>query len=189
MHYSLMDLITDIFQNGAESGADLMELFISETVNSSRNEFSFTVKDNGKGMTNEELEQAKDPFFSDGIKHPRRRVGLGIPFLVQTAESTGGRWKIESKKRAESLGITESAGTEVCAWFDLDNVDTPPVGDIAGMLRTVLLFEGPSEVMIKCRGRVNYQVCKTELSNAVGGLKDTRSLVLMSEYLKEIGVR
>jgi hypothetical protein len=37
-------------------------------------------------MTAEELQRALDPFHTDGIKHPHRKVGLGLPFLVQTAE-------------------------------------------------------------------------------------------------------
>ena len=173
MHFSLTDLVTDIVQNGVESGTDLLELFISD-----KKDFRFTVKDRGKWMTKEELERSQDPFVSDGIKHPQRRVGLGIPFLIQTAETSGGGWKIESKKGPGPKG------TEVSAWFDLDNVDTPPIGDIPGMLRTVLLFEGPSEILIKRQGRVNYEVRKTELVNALGGLRNARSLVLMDEFLK-----
>ena len=143
MHFTLADLVTDIVQNGVESGADLVELFISENPDTPGRGFSFTVRDNGKGMTAEELEKAKDPFVSDGIKHPRRRVGLGIPFLIQTAESTGGMWKIESRK---------GKGTEVKARFNLDNPDTPPVGDIPEMLRSAMLFGGSTEIVIKVNG-------------------------------------
>jgi signal transduction histidine kinase len=140
MHYTLADIVTDIVQNGAESGAELLELIINETQDSQGGrQFSFTVKDNGKGMSNDELKKAQDPFYSDGIKHPRRKVGLGIPFLIQAAELSGCGWSIESEK---------GFGTRVKAWFDLDNVDTPPLGDIPGMLRSARLFEGPKEIVI-----------------------------------------
>ena len=183
MHFSLTDLVIDITQNGIESGADLVELTVDETASSPNSrEFRFIVKDNGKGMTEEELKRAQDPFVTDGIKHPNRKVGLGIPFLIQTAESSGGGWKVESAK---------GAGTEICAWFDLGNVDTPPVGDVPGMFRTVLLFGKPPEMVIRrsCdtpKGRVAYEVRKTELAEALGDLEDTQSLILLDQYLRSL---
>ena len=187
MHFTLTDLVTDITQNGAESGASLLELHVSETVDSSgKGEFRFTVKDNGKGMTGEELKRAQDPFVTDGIKHPHRKVGLGLPFLIQTAESSGGGWEMDSEK---------GTGTTVSAWFDLANVDTPPLGDIPGMFRTVLLFEGPGDIVLKrlkeaspggLEGRIEYEVRKTELADALGGLEDTQSLILMDQYLRSL---
>ena len=122
MHFTLADLISDIAQNGAESGAELLELDVRETMaDDGKGEFGFTVKDNGRGMTAHELTLAQDPFVTDGIKHPHRKVGLGLPFLIQTAGQSGGGWKIESKEKPE-----EHSGTTVSAWFDLGNVDTPP---------------------------------------------------------------
>ena len=194
MHFTLADLVTDITQNGMESGADLVELHVSETggsaepgsAGSGKKEFRFTVIDNGKGMTGEELKRAQDPFVTDGIKHPHRKVGLGLPFLIQTAEQSGGGWKMESKKREAPAG---SAGTTVTAWFDLGNVDTPPVGDIPGMFRTVLLFGGPEEMVIR-RFRetphADYEIRKTELSGALGDLEDTQSLILLDQYLRSL---
>jgi len=192
LHFTLTDLITDITQNGAESGASIVELHVSETVNSDgKGEFHFTVIDNGKGMTEEELKRAQDPFVTDGIKHPHRKVGLGLPFLIQTAEASGGGWKMESKKAGEG----QASGTVISAWFDLGNVDTPPVGDIPGMFRTVLLFNGPEEMVIKRLRKspegtsgdaLDYEVRKTELSGALGDLEDTQSLILLDRYLRSL---
>ena len=202
MHFTLTDLVTDITQNGAESGAETVELYISEKQDSlGKGEFRFTVKDNGKGMSGEQLKRVQDPFVTDGIKHPHRKVGLGIPFLIQTAEASGGGWKMESKKRPEAPvseasdvsgeGSTGPFGTEVSAWFDLGNVDTPPIGDVPGMFRTVLLFDGPAEMVIKRlretpEGSVEYEVKKTELADALGGLEDTQSLILLDQYLRSL---
>ncbi|MCL2233497.1 MAG: ATP-binding protein [Treponema sp.] len=187
MHFTLADLITDITQNGAEAGAALIELDVHETMDSSGNgELRFTVKDNGKGMTAEELKLAQDPFVTDGVKHPNRKVGLGLPFLIQTAGQSGGGWKMESEKSP-----AHSAGTTVSAWFDLGNVDTPPAGDIPGMFRTVLLFNGPAEMVIRRlkrvpQGHIDYEVRKTELVDALGGLEDAQSLVLLDNYLRSL---
>jgi len=194
MHFTLTDLIADITQNGAESGADLVELDINETVDllkpgssEKKSELRFSVKDNGKGMTPPELERAKDPFVTDGVKHPHRKVGLGLPFLIQTAEQSGGGWKIESVKEPDA-----GHGTVVSAWFDLGNVDTPPIGDIPGLLRTALLLNGPVEMVIR-RVRdapdgkhIEYEVRKTELAEALGDLEDVQSLILLGKYLESL---
>jgi len=188
VHFTLTDLITDITQNGVESGASIVELQVSEVVGSDgKGEFRFTVIDNGKGMTAEELKRAQDPFVTDGIKHPHRKVGLGLPFLIQTAETSGGGWKMDSKKAGEG----QASGTVISAWFDLGNVDTPPVGDIPGMFRTVLLFSGPEEMVIKRlrkapEGALDYEVRKTELIGALGDLEDTQSLILLDRYLRSL---
>jgi hypothetical protein len=186
VHFTLADLIADITQNACESGADLVELELKEGSPSSEgspsekggNEFRFEVKDNGKGMTKEELQRAVDPFVTDGVKHPHRKIGLGLPFLIQTAEQSGGGWDVKSEK---------GKGTSATAWFDLDNVDTPPVGDLPDMFRTVLMFNGPAEVIIRRQRNgkmpLNYEICRTELSEALGGLEDVESLVLLKEYL------
>ena len=185
MHFTLTDLVTDITQNGAESGGTIVELHISETTGSlGKGEFRFTVIDNGKGMTEQELKRAQDPFITDGIKHPHRKVGLGLPFLIQTAETSGGGWEMESEK---------GKGTRVCAWFDLGNLDTPPVGDIPGMFRTVLLFNGPTEIVIErlkeevaSGERFEYKLLKTELISALGDLETTQSLILLDQYLRSL---
>ena len=187
MHFTLADLIADITQNGAEAGSDLVELNVSEIISEpGKGRLCFTVKDNGRGMTESELKRARDPFVTDGIKHAHRKVGLGLPFLIQTAQHSGGGWQMESKK---DLG--QGGGTKVSAWFDLGNVDTPPTGDIAGAFRTALLFDGPAEMVIKRirqapNGDFDYEVRKTEVTDALGGLEDARSLILLDKYLRSL---
>ena len=197
MHFTLADLLADITQNGFESGADFIELELGEIWNSpGKGEFRFSVKDNGRGMTARELKLAQDPFAGDGLKHRKRKVGLGIPFLIQTAEQSGGGWNMESRKQGEpgAAGADRGTGTKVSAWFDLGNVDTPPAGDIPGMIRTVLLFHGPAEVVIRRvrqapDGRIVYELRKTELAGALGCLSDARSLILLDKYLRSLELR
>jgi len=171
----LADLVTDITQNACEAGADTVELEVTE----SEKEFRFLVKDNGKGMTEEELSRAVDPFVTDGIKHPNRKVGLGLPFLIQTAEQSNGGWDIKSEK---------GKGTTVTAWFDSTNVDMPPVGDISGMFRTILMFDTRAEIVIRRKPESGdeYEVRKSELAEALGGLEDAGSLVLLDQYLRSL---
>ena len=184
MHFTLSDLLMDIAQNSIESGATNIEITIKESTEGSsvKPEFRFSIQDNGKGMDHDELERVKDPFVTDGIKHPHRRIGLGLPFLIQTAEQSGGGCNIKSEK---------GKGTELTAWFDLKNIDTPPVGDIAGTLRTILLFEGDHDVIIyrvKNDGTksIKYDLQKSELEDALGKFDDTQSLILLNDYLNSM---
>lgn len=187
----MTDLAADITQNGAESGADLVELEIEETLIPAKPEFRFIVQDNGRGMDKAELTRALDPFVTDGIKHPGRKVGLGIPFLIQTASQSGGGWDIRSVKAGSEEAGGKSPGTRSEAWFDLSNVDTPPVGDIPGLFRTVLLFAGPKEIVLKRKRRggekdLDYEIKKTELADVLGDLEDASSLVLLGKYLRSL---
>jgi hypothetical protein len=115
------------------------------------------------------------------VKHPHRKVGLGIPFLIQTAEQSGGGWNIESKP---------GKGTTTTAWFDLRNVDMPPLEDVPGLFRSVMMFQGPAEIVLRRVRKgaagladIDYEVRKTDLINALGSLEDTESLILLGDYL------
>ncbi|MHB9296623.1 hypothetical protein PilKf_02396 [Pillotina sp. SPG140] len=170
MHWTLSDLIADISQNACESGADTVELSLEEGVL-----FRFTVKDNGKGMSSEALSHAIDPFVTDGIKHPHRKIGLGLPFLIHMAEQSGGGWHIDSQP---------GSGTTVTAWFDTNNIDMPPLGDLPGMFRTVLLFPGPREFIISYTGKQQFTVKKSDLHEILGDFEDAGTLVLLDQFLR-----
>lgn len=182
MHYSLCDLFSDLVQNSVEAGAGFIAVELSETAGSIR----FIVEDDGKGMTREELARATDPFYTDGSKHPGRKIGLGIPFLIQTAEQTGGSWDITSNK---ARGAEIPAGTRVSCLFDLTNIDTPPVGDVSAFFRQILSFDGSYEMAIsRTSPRGRYAVRRSELLDALGlsaegSFADASSLALLKTYL------
>ena len=176
MHFTLADLVTDITQNAIEANSTMVEL----DVTTGGGEFRFQVRDNGKGMTEDELKRAVDPFVTDGIKHPNRKVGLGLPFLIQTAMQSNGGWDIKSEK---------GKGTTVTGWFDSTNVDIPPTGDIPGMFRTILMFEGKGDVVIRRKNLDgnpdnDYEIIKSELVEALGSLEEAGALILLRDYLK-----
>jgi len=176
MHYCLCDLFSDLVQNSVEAGADRITVEVRET----GGEIRFRVEDNGKGMTPAELARATDPFYSDGSKHPGRKVGLGIPFLIQTACQTGGTWNIASNK---------GEGTTVECLFDSTNIDTPPVGDVSAFFRQILSFDGSYEMAIaRTSPRGSYEVRRSELLDALGlsaegSFADASSLSLLKTYL------
>lgn len=190
MHFTLCDMLSDLTQNAVEAGSSSIRVTVRET----DRELQATIEDNGKGMTPAELKRAEDPFYTDGIKHPGRKVGLGIPFLIQTAESTGGNWSIKSSK-ADPSGSAAS-GTTVEARFDLTNIDTPPVGDVPGFFRQILTFDGAYEMEIsrlrnRGGGEAGYTVRRSELLDALGlseegAFTDAGALSLVGQYLESL---
>jgi hypothetical protein len=177
MHYSLSDMILDLVQNSIEAKAERITLDLI------RNGDFLTVRlgDNGCGMTEGELNKAKDPFYSDGIKHRHRRIGLGIPFLIQTVEQTEGRFEIHSEK---------NMGTSLDIQFNLGNVDTPPEGDWPGLFLQAFCFEGDYELIIKrmlVRDKyrdVQYTLSRTELRDILGNFSDSAAMILLRDYLQ-----
>ncbi len=178
MHYTLCDMFSDLTQNAVESGADTITVELELTAG----KIFFSVTDNGKGMTPEEQDRALDPFWTDGVKHPGRKVGLGLPFLIQTADATGGSWTLQSEK---------GAGTTVTCTLDPANIDTPPVGNVTGFFRHILTFEGRYELCIACKGKAEFTVCRSELLEALGiedgtsGM-DVNALSLLGHYLESL---
>lgn len=172
MHQSLSDIILDIVQNAIEAGSRRTLLEINERDGS----FAVVVSDTGKGMDEEELRKAGDPFYSDGIKHPGRRIGLGLPFLAQAAEQADGSFELSSRS---------GQGTVVSFAFDLANLDSPPVGDLAAAIRQAFAFDGDYELTVTRRlGAESWTVSRSQLHQALGDLETSASLALLDRYLR-----
>lgn len=171
MHATICDLITDLVQNSIEAHATEITLNVKETKTS----LNVVITDNGKGMSAVVLEKAKDPFYSDGLKHKHRKVGLGLPFLFQTSEMTGGSAAIESK---------ETSGTTVTFQFDPINVDLPMFGNFTTAAVTLMTygFKGNLTIKRSVNGS-NYTLEKTELIDVLGDLNDTENLILLKNYI------
>lgn len=119
--------ILDIVENAVTAGAKRVRIAVNE--NEARNVLAFRVTDNGRGMTREEQARALDPFFTTG----RKRTGLGLPLLAQTAGLCGGRLTIAS---------APGRGTRVIARFPYAHVDRPPLTRMAVTVMT-LVFAYP----------------------------------------------
>ena len=131
--------ILDIVQNSIEAGATLIEIDVTEDEKS--DVLSFTVSDNGKGMTAEMIEQAQDPFVTS---RTTRRVGLGIPLAKLACKMSGGSFSIKSKS---------GEGTTITATFGYSDIDRRPLGDMA---KTVyLLITANSGLDFRYRHTVN----------------------------------
>ena len=121
--------ILDIAQNALRAGGETVTITLVEDEGSGT--LTLSIRDDGKGMDKETLKNVRDPFFTT---KEGKDVGLGLAFLIQAAEETGGEVDIRSE---------EGRGTEVKALFHTDHPDMKPVGDVFGTM-AVLVCGSPA---------------------------------------------
>ena len=177
MHYYLSDYLLDLIQNAVESRARRIEIELAEV----EGWFTARIVDNGVGMDAATLARVQDPFFTDGVKHPGRRVGLGVPFLVQLCDATGGTHRLSSEA---------GRGTTLEFSFPAEHLDAPPMGDLAGTLEQALCFVGADEAnyemeIVRKRGKAEYRLTRSELREALGELDSVGSRELLRRYIQE----
>jgi hypothetical protein len=115
----------DIIQNSISACASVLNIEIK--TDQAVNELCITVVDNGSGMDSELLTCVMDPFTTS---RKTRKVGLGIPLFKASAERSEGYLSIRSEV---------GAGTSLTAVFKIDNIDRPPLGEIADTIVNVLM--------------------------------------------------
>jgi hypothetical protein len=172
MHLSLCDFLSDITQNSLEAGASLVKVKIRQTLE----DIEFCVEDNGKGMREELLKKVTDPFYSDKEKHIKRRVGLGIPFLIQATEAVDGQFSLQSQ---------EGEGTTVTFKFPLNHIDCPPIGDIALTILSLLIYSMQYEVEVtRTYQNKGYVVVRSQLEEVLEDFSSPANLFLLKQYLR-----
>jgi len=116
--------VLDIAQNSVRADAKNVSILITE--DSAADILTIDIIDDGCGMTEEQVANVTDPFFTT---RKTRKVGLGIPFFKMAAEMTGGEFEIRS---------VVGQGTTVHATFGLTHIDRMPMGDIAGTISCLM---------------------------------------------------
>ncbi len=154
--------ILDIAQNSLEAGAGTIQIEILE--NPEEDRLTIEVRDDGRGMDQETLAKATDPFFTT---RTTRKVGMGLPLLAAAAKAAGGSFAIHSKP---------GEGSTVTAVFQHKHIDRAPLGDIETTV--MVLLAGHSEKDIFFRHRVkdrefeldtrDFRAADIDLSSPVG---------------------
>ena len=166
--------ILDIIQNSLRAGASWIELDVREDV--VNNLLTVTIKDNGKGMTPEQVAQVTDPFFTS---RTTRKVGLGLPLYRQSAEQSGGALTITS-----AVGV----GTTVTAAFEYNHIDRPPLGDLANAV--VLMMSANPNQLFKFAYSYNnqsYAIDTVEINEALDGMsiQDVQVIKMIQQIIDE----
>ena len=120
--------VMDIAENSITSGASAISIRTDESVCSGRRRLVLLIEDNGRGMSEEEIERALDPFYTS---KEGKRVGLGLPLFRQAAVESGGDMTVES---------IPGSGIRVRAEFDPDHPDMKPLGDLEGTIALLKVF-------------------------------------------------
>lgn len=113
--------ILDIVENSLRANAKHIEIKLIQDEKTDK--LTLEVIDDGEGMSEETMKQSLNPFFTT---KRGKKVGLGLPFLAQSAEEAGGKLEIESMK---------GKGTKVTAEFTLSHIDRKPIGNIEETVR------------------------------------------------------
>lgn len=120
--------ILDIVQNSIRAKATKVEVIINENLKG--NILEIIINDNGKGMPKDLIEQIKNPFATT---RTTRKVGLGIPLLLEACQRCNGDLEIQS---------TEGIGTKLRAYFNHNHIDRAPMGDLVNTI-TMLILSSP----------------------------------------------
>lgn len=170
VHASIGDQLLDLVQNALEAGATRVDVRFVETAVM----LEVEVQDNGCGMSEAVRRRALDPFYTGDGKHRHRRVGLGLSFLKQMTDATGGELGLVSRR---------GEGTRVTFRLDTRHPDVPPTGDLATVLAVMMTFEGDYELTVERRyGHAGYCLSRRELAAALGELETASSIAMLKDY-------
>jgi len=167
--------ILDIAQNSIAAEAALVEVDVEEDSSSDR--IIIRVKDNGKGMSEDFLKEVEDPFITT---RTTRKIGLGISFLKEAAEMTGGSISLESE-----LG----AGTTITAIFVKSHIDRQPIGNLTETIIILVTLNTGIDFIIRYKVDENEFVFSTfEVKELLGedvSLNSPQIVMFLTEYVSE----
>jgi hypothetical protein len=178
--------VLDIAQNSVKACSAISDssysplIEINTEINTVTDFLTIYVKDNGTGMSPEQLERVTDPFFTT---RTTRKVGLGVSFFKMAAEMSGGNFEITS-----TLGV----GTKVTAVFGLSNMDRMPLGDMSETIRSLIVYNTHLEFLYTYKvvypdGTEEFELSTTEMKDLLEGvpLDNPEVSLYIRDFLKE----
>ena len=166
--------VMDVAQNSVRAQATLVTLTVEES--DKNDSLSITIEDNGCGMTEEQVSQVIDPFFTT---RTTRKVGLGVPLFKMSAEQTGGTFSITSEV---------GKGTKTFAGYVKSHVDMTPLGDINSTVSILIQCNPDIDfVFIHSTDNGSFTLDTRELREVLGGVSlDTPDVLEgIKGYLEE----
>ena len=149
--------VLDIAQNSIAAGASLTRIVVEE--NTVEKTLLIGIYDNGKGMTEEQVRNVQDPFYTT---RTTRKVGMGIPLFKMAAEQTGGSFSIESQK---------GVGTRVEARFKTDSIDFTPLGDMSSTITTIVCMnEDKDFIYIRSIDDEKFEFSSADIKTVLDGV-------------------
>ncbi|NLI90539.1 MAG: sensor histidine kinase [Epulopiscium sp.] len=166
--------ILDIMQNSIRAKATEIELIVNEDINN--NLLEIIIKDNGKGMPKELVDSVKNPFSTT---RTTRKVGLGIPLLLEACQRCGGDLELESK---------EGIGTNIKASFEYNHIDRAPMGELVNTITMIILSEPQIRyIFTYIVNNKKFTMDTKEIEEILEGvpINDLSIIKWLEDYLKE----
>jgi hypothetical protein len=117
--------ILDVVENGITAGGNCIWIKVEEDTKA--DQLKIAIRDNGRGMPLEKLQNINDPFITS---RTTRRVGLGLSLLAAAAERCEGTLRVDT---------SPGKGTEIEATFRHGHIDRAPLGDMAATITTLII--------------------------------------------------
>jgi hypothetical protein len=157
--------LLDIAENSAAAEAKTIRIEIVEDI--AKDRLSMSIKDDGKGMSEEMVKNVTDPFFTT---RTTRKVGLGIPLLKEAAEACNGNLTITSK-----LGV----GTTVFVDFQRSHIDRMPLGDLSTTFLNLMIAHPAIHFLFRyVVGDDEFFLDDDSIKNELQGVSLTEPVVL-----------
>lgn len=166
--------ILDVAENSTRAKASLVQITVD--AQTSADTLTVIIEDDGCGMTKEQLKAVTDPFFTT---RTTRKVGLGVPFFKQAAESTNGTFSITS-----TLGV----GTVVKAVFTLSHIDRMPLGDMNSTVHTLVTMHPECDFLYTFRcNEKSFSLDTREFREILGNIsfQEPEVSLYIKDYLRE----
>jgi len=163
--------ILDVTHNSIKAGAHRIDISID--VQSTEDCMYILIRDDGSGMSEDQVQRVVDPFYTT---RTTRSVGLGVPLFRAAAEMTGGTFAITSE-----LGV----GTTVEARFVLSSIDRMPLGDITETIHSLVVFNEGVHFHYTYRYDDKEFVLDTEEIRAILGDEISFQNYEISEFIRE----
>ena len=166
--------LLDVAQNALKAGAKLVEITVA--ADTAADTLHIQIKDDGCGMSPQQLQAVTDPFFTT---RTTRKVGLGVPLFKMAAELSGGGLTIDSQ---------QGRGTAVDAAFGLTHIDRMPLGNMAD---TMCILMGCNEQIhfsfTYQVGEKSFCVSTEQLQQVLDGvpLNTPQVMEFLRGYIKE----
>ncbi len=161
--------VLDVAENSVRAKASLVEITVS--ADTTQDLLTIIIKDDGCGMSAEQVAQVIDPFFTS---RTTRKVGLGIPFFKYAAESAGGSFALVS---------TVGVGTTVTATFGLSHIDRMPLGDISATIHNLIVYHDEIDFLYQyCYNQNSFTLDTREFREILGDVSFSEPEI--SSYIK-----
>ena len=173
--------ILDVVENSIAAQAKRIEIRVNEDME--RDLLSIEIVDDGKGMDEEMVKNAVNPFFTT---RTTRRVGLGLPLFAAAARQSNGTFQIESRP---------GKGTEVRATFQESHIDRKPWGKMSDTLVTLIMGNPDVDFYFSHRkGDFDYTLDTSDIRSGIEGLPMNHPTVIaairknLKENLGTVGI-